>query len=149
MLHRSVLAIILALSFSSLPSFAQKTQQPQPVTVMNTPTVTVGNLPLNANVVNTPTVTVENLPLDANGNVRTSAAPVPSSKYEFTHLVSIFGSQGCNGDLCTSQDSALTSLSGEGWELVGVSPFSWTPGGCINVCPTSAGFLYTLRRALP
>lgn len=150
MIHRSILALIIAASLLPVLALAQKTPQPQPVTVVNTPTVTVGNLPLSANVMNTPTVTVGNLPLDADGNLRTSVATMPSTRFEFTHLVALWGDRGCNGDLCQPQDTALSSLSSEGWELVTVPPFTWSPPGCINApCATSAAFLYTLRRAVP
>src|SRR5579884_4022527 len=131
MFQKIALCFAMTLVFASLVH-AQKTPSPQPVNVVNTPTVTVSNssLPVNGSVTVTNTsipvtgdVQVSNLPLDDKGNVRTAVAPAPPIKYEFKVLIFRLcdGLTGiCYGSPQVNGDDLLTQMSASGWELVSV-----------------------------
>jgi hypothetical protein len=150
-LHACIMLVLVSLVH------AQKTSAPQPVNVVNVPSVTVSNssLPVSGNV------QVTNLPLDANGNLKTASANNASGVFEFTHIVfNICDPNPVSGwsthmDLCpvdannpTPADTVLGTLSSQGWELISVAAFSWNPCPLCTAQPITPGVLYTFRRPL-
>jgi hypothetical protein len=158
-LHGWYLFLAMLMGF---PTFAPGQKPPQPVNIMNTPSVSIanGSVPVsgtvsiaNTSVPVTGTLTVSNLPLDAEGNIRTSLVQSPSSKYEFknvsTHFCSVAPSEICVSNP-TEQDAdpVLTSLASEGWELIAevyYTKSTWTNSWGNQMFST--GIVYTFRRA--
>jgi hypothetical protein len=168
--HRFVLELMLIISILSTLNYAQKSTTPQPVSVVNNPAVTIANSPLpvsgSVSVSNTEIpvsgkVLVSNLPIDTNGNVRVSESR-STGQFEFRHAVFYLCDPNSTGwqtylDLCpsnpdvdaTAADTLLSTLSTQGWELVNISGFSWTPcRGCTSNVIVNTGVLYTFRRSM-
>ncbi len=150
----TVTSFLFAVSVLTSLSYAQKTQTPQPVNVVNTPTVTISNslLPVsgsvtlnNSSIPVNGSVQVSNLPVDENGNVRTAVAPQAATKYEFKALVFHICVNGSDAGICQaypeqSGDPILTAMSTSGWELVSVVMAAGGSGGA------NFGIVYTFRR---
>jgi hypothetical protein len=160
MTTRFGLYLCLVLILASLV-YAQKATQP--VTVVNTPNVTVSNssLPVtgsvtvnNSSIPVSGAVQVSNLPLDSNGNLKTVVSPIPVTRHEFKILTYHFCSTPPDAGICyngeQNADFNLTDVSTAGWELISVVPYTKLAFITSNGYPVmEGGMAFTFRRPLP